>query len=310
MIDSPKPWTRTTLEKYVAEIDADIDEVVSEMGGFDGFRKTLRDKKQIEDPGKIRLASTIVEQIRGRDLVAMSITEVMDRTKGPFNLALFDIMLRYGGKEYLAHIPAINDPYVSYGNYQHTKYSVGGRIKESSEAGADAADRVFTGGKILKDANGKSVNIENFPIELHHKAAYLLIVNNIASAISRMPETFGYVEIETVKVSDKKGKTVLKQIEKPRVSHPVSVLENCFRKKEAFAMDILLQYVAAAHNNPKHSYEGLLYWLADYEKLGSKAGDDLGMYIEKATARANAERQKVNNHAIKQAGAVMLASAR
>lgn len=125
VIDHPKSWTRTTLEKYVREIDADIDEVIRAMGGLDGYEKTLMIQKEIRSPDKIKLLGSIVREVRGVDLVAVSITEIMDKTKGPFNLALFDAMLRYGGKEYVSHIPALGDPYVSFGNYQHTKFSVG-----------------------------------------------------------------------------------------------------------------------------------------------------------------------------------------
>lgn len=45
LIESPKPWTRTTLEKYVGEIDADIDGIVAKMGGIKGYEKTLKEKK-------------------------------------------------------------------------------------------------------------------------------------------------------------------------------------------------------------------------------------------------------------------------
>lgn len=92
-------------------------------------------------------------------------------------------------------------------------------------------------------------------MELHHKAAYLLVIQNLTNTLSRMPELFHFYEIETVMVRNKKGRMITKEVKKLKTFHSLPTMEKCFKRNKPLAMNILMQYVAAAHNNPKYANE-------------------------------------------------------
>jgi hypothetical protein len=104
----------------------------------------------------------------------------MDRNSPEFNSAVLTTILEKAGKEYLLFAPALGDNLLSYGPYQITKSAVNGK-----NGGATMADDRFTGGKILKVRD-----ITEFPLDDHHKAAYLLALTNVALLVKAIPSEY------------------------------------------------------------------------------------------------------------------------
>lgn len=104
----------------------------------------------------------------------------MDKNSPEFNDKVFTLLLENAGKEYLLFFPALGDNLLSYGPYQITHAAVDGK-----NGGATMADDRFTGGKMLKTRD-----IRKFPLEDHHKAAYLLALTNVALLVKAIPEEY------------------------------------------------------------------------------------------------------------------------
>lgn len=129
------------------------------------------------------LAKAFANRISEADLIALGITELMDKNTPEFNNKVFTVLLEKVGKEYLLFSPALGDNLLSYGPYQLTRSAVDGK-----NGGATMADDRFTGGKILKIRD-----ITKFPLEDHHKAAYLLALTNVALLVKAIPSEYTFI---------------------------------------------------------------------------------------------------------------------
>ncbi len=127
---------------------------------------------------QLTLLRHITDSISPKDLMAYSLTELMPTLDGQVNVALFDFMLRNGGKEYVELIPAIYDKLTSFGPYQFTSFALYDHNGE--KRGASVINEALPPKKRIP---GSVMLLEGTD---HHKAAYLFAIDNIANMITRL----------------------------------------------------------------------------------------------------------------------------
>lgn len=77
---------------------------------------------------------TIANNVNGKHLTAISMSELLPSTNGPLNATLYDFLLQNVGIEGVALIPAQGDNKVSFGPYQLTSYIVSEASDKRGEA--------------------------------------------------------------------------------------------------------------------------------------------------------------------------------
>jgi hypothetical protein len=114
----------------------------------------------------------------GRSLLAYSETELLPSTEGPLNRNYMDFMLRYGGRMYIESLPAVFDPYFSFGPYQFTSKALfdNGHVRE--------------GASRVNQALPKNLQIPGSVSMLrghdHVRAAWCFGVHNVALMIRKL----------------------------------------------------------------------------------------------------------------------------
>ena len=114
----------------------------------------------------------LAKDVRGLDLVAYGLTELMPSAEGDLNVKILDLLVRNAGSNYMFSIPALYDDMLSLGFYQFTSLALrdDGLVLE----GASAMNRHLP--KEFRVA-GSVVNLYNGE---HHRAAYLFALHNLA----------------------------------------------------------------------------------------------------------------------------------
>lgn len=128
---------------------------------------------------KCELLQAIVKNIRGKDMVAYGMTELLPSSEGETNVKYIDIILRNAGAQFLYYVPALGDGLASLGFYQFTFLALREdalRTEGSNVVSAYVGDK---GEKIP----GSVVALSGHQ---HHTAAFYFAVHNIASFLSRI----------------------------------------------------------------------------------------------------------------------------
>jgi hypothetical protein len=120
----------------------------------------------------------ISKMLRGVDLVAYGMTELLPSSEGDFNVKFMRIILENAGSNYLMAIPAMSDMYLSFGLYQFTSYAL--RDDAERKAGVSKVnyflpERYRIPGSVIKLRNGEN-----------HRAAYLFAVHNILMLVRNL----------------------------------------------------------------------------------------------------------------------------
>ena len=122
--------------------------------------------------------TSLARDVRGVDLVAYGMTEIMPSAEGDLNVKILEILLRNAGSNYMFTIPALYDRMLSLGFYQFTSYAV------NSNAGAGASK--------MNAFLPKTIQIPGSVIALrngeHHRAAYLFALDNLANLSKKTNE--------------------------------------------------------------------------------------------------------------------------
>lgn len=130
---------------------------------------------------KQRLLKNVAGQVRGNELIAYALTELMPgQNDGAFNRDFLDFLLRQGGREFVERIPALYDDRTSFGTYQFTSfalYDVPGERRGASNVNQALPPMYRIPGSVM-------LLREND----HFKAAYLFAVHNLAVAIARLDD--------------------------------------------------------------------------------------------------------------------------
>lgn len=136
----------------------------------------LRNKAGKVNTRKLTLLQKVASRIRGRQLMAYGLTELMPGQRdGAFNRDFFDFLLRNGGRTYVERIPALYDDRTSFGTYQFTSYAV--YDGPGGPRGASVVNRALP----------QNLRIPGSVMHLrgndHFRAAYLFAVHNLAILI-------------------------------------------------------------------------------------------------------------------------------
>lgn len=195
------------------------------------------------------LFKNIISSMKNRDLLAYNLTELFDSNNWKFNLEFFDFLLKNAWKEYVSLIPALWDKYLSYWQFQNTKYVV------SSKWNSVLLDKIWKQ-RLIPDT------MQNLKFTDHFEVAYYNAIYNLLQLFNKQ--------------SQSQDKTLLLLLS----------------KNKDRTMDNIMQFVAAAHNNPKAAQKWFFLWLNwNWKK-------DVYFYI-KPKFSSYAKRSKSNRQAIK-----------
>ena len=122
----------------------------------------------------------VTGKIRGRQLVAYGMTEVMPTWNGPVNYLMLDTLLRNAGETYVNSFPALGDKLMSVGFYQFTSYAV---YDVERKEGASFVNQ-FVKNKAAK-IPGSVVALEGSD---HHRAAFYFVTYNMARLMKKLNE--------------------------------------------------------------------------------------------------------------------------
>lgn len=123
---NPKHAKKTTLEKYKSKIDKEL-EILLDNFDYEEFYKKHNNPNE-EDPSKSaghpekqRFLENYLSHLNSNMLASYGITELFPAETNPtLNVVFLDKMLQNAGEEFLNKIPALFDPYLSFGFFQLT----------------------------------------------------------------------------------------------------------------------------------------------------------------------------------------------
>ena len=159
------------LKQFIAAAQSEVN-VVNKSLNWAGVCKSYKLGRD-----ECAVFKSIGMDIRGIDLVAYGMTELMPSADGQLNVNFVDILLRHAGSNYLMAIPAMYDKYLSLGLYQFTSLAL--RDDDEGAKGASRVNRFLPGynripGSVIKLRNGQN-----------HRAAYLFALHNFANMVQK-----------------------------------------------------------------------------------------------------------------------------
>lgn len=114
----PKHPKALSLSEYVSFMDREASKVKEGLQWND-----LQKHYRLSDEQRAFLIS-LVGKIHGRELAAYALTELMPSKNGILNREALATLLAHAGQEYIELLPAIYDPYVSFGPFQPTQFAL------------------------------------------------------------------------------------------------------------------------------------------------------------------------------------------
>ncbi len=168
-LDDPK---RMTLKQFVAEAETQVT-LVKRAIDFGAVCKGYK-----LNTSECKVFTSLARDVRGVDLVAYGMTEIMPSAEGDLNVKVMEILLRNAGSNYMFTIPALYDRMLSLGFYQFTSYAI------NSNAGAGASKMNMFLPRTIK-IPGSVIALRNGE---HHRAAYLFALDNLANLSKRTNE--------------------------------------------------------------------------------------------------------------------------
>lgn len=166
-----KKRTGMDLEMYKNEATSSVENVYNNLN----WEKAGKKFKLNEN--KIDLLKEFAKEIKGSEILAYSLTELMPSDTGEINVKILDLLLKNAGREFVESIPAVYDHYTSFGPFQFTHYSI------------------FNDGKKREGASklAEFLNIDNFPSSVtnirgnqNFEAAYLFAIYNLILLIKSL----------------------------------------------------------------------------------------------------------------------------
>lgn len=162
---------KMTLKEFVVEADKQVHLVKTKLdytSACIGYKLS---------PSECTTWKTLAKDVRGIDIVAYGLTELMPSAEGELNVKILDILLRNAGSNYMFTIPAVYDMMLSLGFYQFTSYAIFDDGKKL--VGASRMNRYLP-----RDVRipGSVISLQNSE---HHRAAYLFALHNFAELAKR-----------------------------------------------------------------------------------------------------------------------------
>ncbi|MFO7710245.1 MAG: hypothetical protein R6V53_00605 [Candidatus Woesearchaeota archaeon] len=182
-----KETEKMTFPEYLDSIDNIIEETYQNIDW-----ETVRRHKPIGhipsevglkaiplDPERTGLLKEMAGAISAKDMISYAMTELMPSYDGKKNRAVLEILVEEAGPEFINCIPSLGDDILSFGPYQLTEHVIG----ESGRYDATGASIIS---KALPEEMQIPTELEDIQGDDHHKAAYLLAINNIADALRKV----------------------------------------------------------------------------------------------------------------------------
>ncbi len=167
-----KKKTKMSLEEYITEANKSIKEVKENIAWEKVKKKEYLKKDELE------LVKKISESIRGKDLIAYAMTELLPSRNGKLNKEVFDFVLRNYGREFLELFPSLHDNLASIGPYQLTSHTIYASGKE--KRGASKINYCLDEKQRIPDS---VIKLEG---NHHHKAAYMLAIHNLSILVRNL----------------------------------------------------------------------------------------------------------------------------
>lgn len=141
--------------------------------------KALCDKMKLNGAQCVTL-NQVTSNIRGEQLVAYGMTEVMPTWNGEVNYVMLDTLLRNAGENYIQSIPALGDKLMSLGFYQFTSHAV---YHADTVEGASYVNMFVRNRKAM--IPGSVVALEGAD---HHRAAFYFATYNMGRLMKKLNE--------------------------------------------------------------------------------------------------------------------------
>ncbi len=168
-LEQPK---KMTLKVFIAEADTQVTLVKRALD----FGLACKGYKL--STSECVVFQSLAKSVRGVDLVAYGMTEIMPSAEGDLNVKIMEILLQNAGSNYMFTIPALYDRMLSLGFYQFTSYAVnGGTGQGASKMNAFLPRIARIPGSVISLRNGE-----------HHRAAFLFALDNLANLSKRTNE--------------------------------------------------------------------------------------------------------------------------
>lgn len=160
---------KMTLRQFIAEANSEVRLVNEKMDWGAAC------KEYSMSTNECKTFKALAFDVRGIDLVAYGMTEIMPSAEGDLNVKIMEILLQNAGSNYMFTIPALYDKMLSLGFYQFTSYAVNGGTAQ----GASKMNRFLPKGAKIP---GSVIALRNGE---HHRAAYLFALDNLANLAKR-----------------------------------------------------------------------------------------------------------------------------
>lgn len=248
---------KMSIDNYKDEIKDSINEIKQNID----WNKITINWRNLRDY-ESSLLKYICINIDEKDVFSFLLTEIMPSNKGSgiedFNLEVLNLLLENIGASHIELIPSLADWLLSFWPYQTTHHLI---YKKETKNWPQywASNEVALA---LPENLRLPTDINLLQWKDHHKAAYLFIIYNMAWGI--------------LSLRDQKTKWSAWE-------RLVNVLRYTWMKKKK---DIL-QYLAAAHNNPSKAQDALKLWLINWCRYDFKISlwdERLVEYAQKAWA--------------------------
>lgn len=114
--------TKQTIDTYLDELQDEF-QTLTQKTDWDSFQNIHN-----IDRDQTKTVQTVLSKVTGETLGSYVLTELLGGNTlqdAEENVEELDYLLQHGGTEYISLIPALHDPYLSFGQFQHTSYVVG-----------------------------------------------------------------------------------------------------------------------------------------------------------------------------------------
>ena len=165
---------KIALADYVTEFEDLIKETSQNINWDELASKGYLWGKNKEE--KLELLKGFADRISAEDLVSIAMKELLPPGSAEYKAEILDFLLSVRGKQFVDHMPSLNDDLASIGLYQLTSYAVNGK----KGTGASAINQFLPENMQIP---GSIIYLGDWD---HEKAAYLNLVASLADNISRL----------------------------------------------------------------------------------------------------------------------------
>lgn len=168
---------KMSLKTFIGIADS---KVVKAKQSLD-WGRVCKHYQPLKDPQKLnakkcKLLQEVISKIKGKDMIAYGMTELLPSAEGRLNVLYLDLLLQNAGAEFLYYVPALGDELASLGFYQFTMYALR-KDDEATEGASVINSFVKDGGEKIHDS------VVYLHGHEHHVAAFYFAVHNLSRLV-------------------------------------------------------------------------------------------------------------------------------